>query len=352
MPPRIGLIASVLASAAALWTADLFLARTERAEVRAEARHAAEQGGQLLASGHPAEAVRKAQALDRGNTGYALQLAEALLAAGKLDEAGTTLAAVLEASPNDGRANLLEARLMVRRGEPNQAEAYYHRAIFGIWPGNSQVQRIRVRLELANLLASIKSNQELIAELIPLEDEARRDPAVLGQVAHLYAAAGAPDRAVAAYRALIRQDPGDARNYAGLGEAELALGNYREAQSAFQNAVRRGADAGPRLELAARLLNLDPTPRSLTTAAKFARATEILEMARDALARCPAAPGAPKLLAGADAALAAKIRGPVTNEMAEARLAAAQTLWESRGPGCPAGPGDEALSLIMKKLAE
>lgn len=355
MRPKFGLIAAVIALIAVFWTVDIFLARMETRELGSEARHDAEDGERLLAAGHADEAVdmlRKAHAIDRDNTSYSMELAQALIAAGKLDEAGTMLGDALEQSPNDGQSNLLEARLMVHRGKLEDAEAYYHRAIYGIWGQNAEMHRIRVRLELAQLLASVHSNQALLAELIPLEAEAQHDLEVQRQVAQLYIKAGSPARAVTAYRALIRDDPEDGANYSGLGEAELAAGNYRGAKVAFQDAIHRGAEAQARLDLASRLFDLDPTPRYLSAADRFARSTQILQMARDTLARCAINPPAQKQLDDANALLKGKIRGPVTNEMAEDRLAMAQDLWQYRSDSCPPSASDEELSLIMQKLSQ
>ena len=355
MRPKFGLIAVICVTVAIFWAADIFLARMENTELQSEARHDADDGARLLATGHAAAAVdafRKAHALKRGNDRYTLQLAEALVADGKLDEAQSTLTEVLETRPNDGRANLIEARVMERRGMQQEASAYYHRAIYGIWPEQADKQRIQVRLELANQLAERKSNQELLAELIPLESEAQHDLPVRRQVAHLYIVAGSPARAVTAYRALIRDDPQDGANYAGLGEAELALGSYRAAQSAFQNAIRHGAYAHDRLELATKMADLDPTVRSLSAMEKFTRSTSILQQARYALAQCSSTDQANKLVSDADTLLKAKIRGNVTNEMSEQRLAAAQDLWQLRVDTCPAAPPNEPLQLIMAKLAQ
>ncbi|HUA83440.1 MAG TPA: tetratricopeptide repeat protein [Bryobacteraceae bacterium] len=354
MRPKFGLITVILATIAFFWIVDIFLARVERREMQSEARHDAAQGEALLAAGHADGAVdqlRKAQAIDRDNSNYALEMAQALIADGKLDEAGSMLGDTLEQMPNNGEANLLEARLMVHRGNLQQAESYYHRAIYGIWGQNPELQRIRVRLELAELLASLHSNQELLAELIPLEAEAEHDLAVRQQVAGLYIEAGAANRAVTAYRALIRDDPEDGRNYAGLGEAQLALGNYRDAQTAFQNAIRHRDDVRPRLDLATRLAELDPTPRYLSAATKFARSNAILELARDTLARCATSDQAQKLIDSADQLLSPKVKGPITNEMAEDRLAMAQTIWEFRSDSCGKSP-DETLSLLMNKLSQ
>lgn len=359
MRPKFGLVVGLAATIAIFWTIDVFLARMEDREVQIEARHDAEDGSRLLAAGRAADAVdmlRKAHGLEREDSHYSLELAQALMAAGKLNEAEAMLADALEQSPNDGEANLIEARLMVRLGRLDQAQAYYHRAIYGIWPKDAQAQRIRVRLELADLLAADKSNQELVAELILLDAEAQQDLNVRRKVAHLYIEAGSPARAVAAYRALIRDDPDNdpngGENYAGLGEAQLALGNCREAQMAFQNAIRHGANVQDRLDLATRVAGLDPTPRNLSMAEKFSRSGEILELARDALSKCATGDQAKTLLDDADKSLTAKIRGTLTNEMSEDRLAMAQTIWEFTSSNCASAPKDEALALIMTKLAE
>lgn len=355
MRPKFGLIAVLLATIGFFWIVDVFLARMERVELQNEARNDAEQGANALAAGHAAEAVdllRKAHAIERDDSGYSLQLAQALIAAGKLDEAATLLSDSLEEAPNNGQANLLEARLMVRRGKLEEARSYYHRAIYGIWAENPEMHRIRVRLELAHLLASIRSTQELLAELIPLDAEAQHDLAVRREVAHLYIAAGSPIRAVAAYHSLIRDDPDDGENYAGLGEAELALGNYRASQTAFENAIRQGTDVQARLDLATRVADFDPTPRNLSASEKFTRSNQILALARDTLAHCTTSDAAQKLIDSADAQTAAKIRGAITNEMAEERLALAQTIWQFRSDACASAPQEESLALIMAKLAQ
>ena len=232
---------------------------------------------------------------------------------------------------------------MVRQGKLDQASAYYHRAIYGIWPENPVRHRVEVRLELANLLASQHSSQQLLAELLPLETEAQTDVAIRKQVARLYLVAKTPERAGAAYRALIRDDPDDPDNYAGLGEAELAVGNYRAAEVAFQTALRHGAQVQNRLDLATQLADLDPTPRRLSTAEKFTRSARILQLARDALASCASTDQARNLLSE-----------PVTNEMAEKFLALAQDIWRLRLDTCavPLSPSDEPLRLIMAKLSQ
>ena len=238
-----GLIAAIVAMGGALWLADVFLARTENAEVRAEARRDYDQGSRLLTDGNRGQAVdvlRKAYALQRTNRGYAVRLAEALIADDKFDEAGRILAELLARTPNDGESNLLEARLTLRTGTLPDAIAYYHRAIYGSWTGlnpqQAQTRKIQTRMELVELLAKRGMKQELLSELLALSPEAAGNLEVEKKVAGWYMAAGAPQRAADSYRELMREDPDDPSNAARFGDAELALGNYRSAENAFSKA--------------------------------------------------------------------------------------------------------------------
>jgi tetratricopeptide (TPR) repeat protein len=344
---KLALIAVVLATIGALSALDLFLAKTEDRETSAEARHDFESGLRLMKEHRAADAVeqfRRAHTLDRSDQRYSLELAAALLTAGKFDEAHTMLADILQISPNNGEANLLEARLLVPQNKIAEASSYYHRAIYGIWPANAPRHRVQVRLELADLLAAHGSSQELLAELLPLETEAGSDLAVRKQVAHLFLLAGSPIRAAAAYRALIHTDPGDLSNQAGLGEAELAQGHYRAAATAFQN-----AGAADRAQLATGITALDPTPRGLNTGEKLARSVLVLQLSRDALTRCSANDD---LIAEANAIDAKKIRTP-TNELAEERLTLAEQLWQQRLTRCGDSTSldEEPLRLLMAKLS-
>ncbi|MGH9559734.1 MAG: hypothetical protein ACRD30_10875, partial [Bryobacteraceae bacterium] len=210
-------------------------------------------------------------------------------------------------------------------------------------------------LELADFLAAHGSGQQLLAELLPLEAGSRNDPGILKQVARLYLAAGSPQRSMNIYAALIHDNPADPANYTGFGEAELALGDYRRAQTAFQNALRHGApekDLEPQIQLAQTLSELDPTPRPLSSVEKLSRADRILQLARDALALCPGAQGAAQKIADADKLLSAQIQAPA-NELAEQRLSMAQNLWRARTAACGSNTPAEMkpLSLILSKLA-
>jgi tetratricopeptide (TPR) repeat protein len=195
-------------------------------------------------------------------------------------------------------------------------------------------------MELAELLGQRGLKQELLSELLALGPQAVGNPEVEKKVAAWYLVAGAPQRAADAYQVLIKEDPDDQSNRARLGDAELALGNYRAAEGAF-------ADAGEvdRARHAGEMAELDPTVRMLSSAEKFRRSERILEMARDALVRCA---GDSKLIDQAADLLAKRVSGVVTNELSEDRLSLAEQLWKAR----PAGCDDEVLRQIIHKLAQ
>ena len=359
--PPLALVVALILIIGALWSLDLFLARTDRQSVQSQAGNLYKQGVRSLQQGKAADALdllRRANSLVRDNRDYQLNYVAALLASQKLDEADTNLRALLLADPDNGEANLLAARMMVRQGKIPEAESHYHRAIYGAWRGNVPAHRMQVRLELARLLSSRGQQEQLLAELLALEREAQGNAPVLRQIAHLLLSAGSPGRAATVYRELIQSDPDDSEAYMGLGEDELAQGNYRTALTAFLNANRRNP-GNPAIQHGMELCNImagiDPTPRRLSSADKYARATDILKMARDALDRCASdrVDELRRMVEECDKALAKKPPAHVTNELAEARLTYAEQLWTARIKTCGASTSEaeQPLRLIMAKLA-
>ena len=362
--PTFGLVAVIAIVIAGLWSVDLFLARTEHDAVQSEAGALYQQGETLLQQGRAGQAVdalRRANSMVRDNRAYQLAYVTALVTAGRLDDADANLKTLLQADPNNGRANLEAARLMVKERKIADAESHYHRAIYGAWPDNAPSHRMAARMELADLLASRGERQELLAELLAIQAEAHDAP-TLQKIAPLYLKAGSPQRSAEVYRELVRRNPGDALACTGLGSAELAEGDYHAALTAFQNAIEEGAEDPAiehDIELAKTITALDPTPRRLRSSEKYARSTQILKLARDALARCvnsghPAnANELQQMIADADKVLAAKPPAHVTNELAEARLTLAEQLWQGRMKACggSANGQEEALRLILAKLS-
>jgi tetratricopeptide (TPR) repeat protein len=341
---------------------DRFLARVESAEMTSSAQRSYSTGVRLLAEGNAAKAIdalRDAHAVERRNPEYQLQLITALTAAGKTVDAEPLLTDILQREPNDGRANLTAARLMIRKGDTAEAEAYYHRAIYGEWSGDAASHRVSARMELIDLLARKNQKQELLAELISLQAETPPNDGIQERLGKLFLLAGSPARAAGVYEALAGKDPTDIAAYEGLGEAELEQGHYAAAHEAFFRASSRDPDnesARAHLQTLNTVAELDPTVRQLTSAEKYRRSIRILDMARTALDRCPAGASADEtgaLLKTAETTIAAKMPAHVTNEIAEGVLSLAEQLWRAaHRAACAEKRGDlNALDLIMNKLA-
>jgi tetratricopeptide (TPR) repeat protein len=367
--PTLGLIAMVVVAIAGLTALDLFLEKTQQAELRSSAEHFYVDGSRLLKQGKAEQAVellRRAHALVRQNGTYELELINSLIAAGKIDETEPLMNDVLQREPNDGRANLIAARLSVKNGRTADAEAYYHRAIYGEWPhssgnaddsGQAARHRISARMELIDFLVEKGKKQELLAELLPLQEAAGNDPVIEKELGRLFLVASSPSRAADVYHALIQQDPNDAEAYAGLGEAELQQGRYREAKAAFITAaVHKLNDASlrERMELANTMTALDPTPRQLPSVEKYHRGLRILELSRTSLEKCVAASNkGDESLKAAQDTLSRNAPSHVTNELAEETLALAEKMWQARIKMCGASTSEEEepLRLIMERLA-
>jgi tetratricopeptide (TPR) repeat protein len=363
---KIALIAAIALVIAALASVDKFLADAQQRSGQRLAHRAYDEGLNLLHSGKANEAVeafRKAHALDRGNIDYEIDLITALTEADKLDRAEVLTNEVLERAPNDGRANLAAAHLMIKKGKMDDAESFYHRAVYGNWPSDAAAHSRAVRMELADFLAARGKQQELLAELLPVQEEAGKDPATAAHLAHLFLIAGSPSRAAEEYRVLIKHNPGDAAAYAGLGKTALQSGDYREAHDAFLAAsARTPNDPSIRrqLELVSTLTALDPTLRKLTSTEKYRRSRKILELAQSDLERCAAshpesdAGETQQLLTSAATSLSSKMPASINNEMAEGVLSLAEKCWQARVKLCgPAtSPDEEPLRLIVEKLGQ
>ncbi|MGA8027991.1 MAG: tetratricopeptide repeat protein [Bryobacteraceae bacterium] len=363
---RLALTLTIALVIAGLATFDKFLASAQEAAVEQLARRSYLDGLVERRAGKTNEAVeafRKAHALERGNTEYELELTDALIAAGKRDQADLLMRELLDEEPNDGRANLLAAHLMIAEERIAEAESYYHRAIYGEWPSDAIAHQIAVRMELADFLAGKGKQQELLAELLPLQEQTRNTPALERPIAQLFLAAGSPSRAVDEYWALIKQNPKDAAAHVGLGEAELQRGEYRAAHEAFADAATQKPDDDSirhKLQLSSTLMALDPTPRKLTSMEKYQRSLRILDRTRSDLEECIASHPAldseatEELLISANNVLTGTIPASVTNETAENVLGLAEKAWQTRLKACGASisPNEEPLRLIFQRLAQ
>jgi tetratricopeptide (TPR) repeat protein len=369
----LGTFALILAGMAGLFAVDTLLAGVDARERRSEAAGLYREGAELAAAGQHARAVDRLQgavAAERGNPVYQRALASALLEAGRVTEAGRVLDDRLQHEPTDAAAALLTAHALERQGRLQDAVSYYHRAIYGHWDADSAAHRIRARFELVDLLAQLGAQQELLAELLPLQSAAPADVATRRRIARLFLEAGSPPRAIEIYRDLLRRDPRDAATWAGLGEAEFARGAYRSARAVFAAAARLApADSAFRERLATtgRILALDPTQRGLAREEQRRRARALLGLTRAAADSCFAADPSRvgpqdssravladsiRMAVGADSTtVAADSTAP---DQVERDLALAERLWDLRRRACAGalGPGEQVLGLVLDKVAQ
>lgn len=354
--------ALILLAMGGLFAVDLFLAGLERRELRAEARRLYEEGMGLSRQGQPLRAIDRFQsavATERTNPVYQRAFAAAMLDAGKAAEARAIAAGRLQDQPTDAAASLLVARALVQERNPAEAVSYYHRAIYGRWDNDTAANRLRSRFELVDVLARMGAKRELLAELLQLENQAPTDRATRRRIAYLFLEGGAPTRAVEIFRALLKQKP-DSGSYAGLGEAELARGNYRSARANFTAA----ADLAPgdstiarRLALIQRIIGLDPTQRGIGSEEEYRRSVELLRLTLQASDSCLAGPAAAHqgLVDSARAALVARPRRSTNrHEAVGANLDLAERLWELRRAECPGDPSvaEEPVALVLERLTQ
>src|SRR5512135_3751860 len=184
-PSLLGTVALVLLAIAILFAFDTFLAAKDEAANRSQAEALYREGQRLVRDGRNAEGVDRFQtavSLVRTEPAYQLALGQAELAAGRLSEAQATLTTLLEQDALSGSANLAMARVLAKQGRVPDAIAHYHRAIYGRWAEDTTGNQTRVRLELIEFMVARNQTRDLLAELLPIEDLARDDPAALSRL--------------------------------------------------------------------------------------------------------------------------------------------------------------------------
>ena len=234
----------------------------------------------LMNRGDNVKAIDKlndAIGVERNNREFWVTLAEAQYAAGKYTDADNTPVANPEYRFNRrlGKSHP-GPRAAQGRARVSHAVSYFHRAIYGHWQPDAEGNRRRARLELIDLLDQQNSKEELLAELLPMEDQTPNDLNMRAHLGELFLRAGSPARAAQVYRGILNESPNNAAAYAGIGQAEFADGNYRAAQRDLQAALRIAPnDTANRhwLDLCDKLLQLDPTLRGLSVRERLHRST-------------------------------------------------------------------------------
>ena len=352
-PAFVGTIALVVLSIVGFLFFDISLAAIDSRESAGHAASAYEEGSALLRAGRPTAAVeqfRTAVTIDRSNINYGLALGEALMDAGHLSDAESTLKVLLTRTENDGAVNLTMAHLMAREGRVNEAKAYFHRAIFGRWGADSTARRREARFELIGVLADRGAPAELLAELLPFEDAAVDSTSLRLRLGKLFLRAESPARAANMFRGVLRHEPENADALAGMGESALALGNFRTARADFSAAARLRPDDAAlrgRLAFADTVFALDPSA-TLSTTERRDRARRLVLRTLAAVAGCEEA-NTP----AADSARALTARQTPARQqdaMNAALINAAVELWAARSARCDASVHDAVLRILHAHL--
>ncbi|MGB7135656.1 MAG: hypothetical protein WBD46_10245 [Acidobacteriaceae bacterium] len=268
------------------------------------------RGEMALRAGHPEQAIdalRSALAYVPSRD-TEIELATALAAAGKTQEATIYFTTLWESAPGDGTINLQLARLYARQGKEALALRHYQLALDGTWQENGFDRRRDVRLEMAQYLLTRHENASARTQLLIAASNAPNDPAIKLQIAGLLEQANDPgdaltiDRTVAdARNAPIAALEGAGRNAFSLGMYRIASEYLGRALSGPQAAVlpdkekmanRDMLDTSLHVLLLYPSLNLSPRNRA-------ERILSIRKIARQRLTDCTGtATSAPPALAG------------------------------------------------------
>jgi tetratricopeptide (TPR) repeat protein len=292
-------LAGLAAAFLALFAVTTVLTRAYHAREEELAVSWADSGERALAARRPDEAAadfRNALAWSRNNPAYQLRLAQALLAAGRGDEAEAYLLTLRQREPGHGLVNLELARLAARAGRVGEAHNYYHDAIYGVWEVDAPVWRRGARLELVEFLLDRGETAEAGAELRPLADDLPEEAAAHVEVGRLFLRAGDAQRALERFREALRLEPRQAEALRGAAEAAFALGRYPAVVEYGERALRpagQPADLAALVETARQVLALDPARARLSGAERARRVLRVFDVAAAEAERCAAKGAAP-----------------------------------------------------------
>jgi tetratricopeptide (TPR) repeat protein len=240
---------------------------------------------------------RAALLYSRDNYDYQLNLAEALIGLKRTGEAYSYLVNLWDRQPEDGVVNLELARIAAQRGQTEQAQRYYHNAIYATWPSDQEVKRRDTRLELIEFLLGINARAQAQAELIALEENLGDDPSQQKHVGDLFLRAQDYEHALASYRLSLKSDRHNGAAMAGAGMAAFQLGRYPLAEHYLQAAVAGNpsdTQSADRLKTTELVLRMDPFRRQISVDERDRIVVEAFATAGKRLSSCatPKAPAA------------------------------------------------------------
>ncbi len=168
------------------------------------------------------------------------QLAEALSAEGRDQEAQSYLLGLLAQAPSDASVNLALARIAARTGSAADALRYYHGAIYGIWPSDPETNRLKARFALCGFLIEEMDTASADSELIALQSEIpRRNSAPLHEeVGEFFLTIGDANRALVEFRRALATAHPTSGALKGAGLAAYQMEDYPAAERYLERAAR------------------------------------------------------------------------------------------------------------------
>ncbi len=289
-----------------------FAAHQRMLEARWRAR-----GESALATGQPAVALddlHSALAYAPDDRGIEVELATALAATGRLQEAQVYFTTLLESEPGNGMINLQMARLAIRQGNTQAAVDHYQAAIDGTWNGDAFARRREIRLELARFLIAQKRFPEARNLLLITSGNGPDNFALQLELGALLEQANDAPDAIDVYRKASQHRPTRLEALEGEAHAAASEGRYAQAKTLLSEAIVEPAFARQpdevrnathaELETAEGVLALYPA-LTMPAAERGRRIAQDAELAQARLLGCPAvkaAEAAPDAASGAGAA--------------------------------------------------
>ncbi len=299
---------------------------------------------------------------------YQLDLAEALIGLKRTAEASTYLLTLWDRQPDDGLVNLELARIAAQKGQTEQAQRYYHNAIYATWPGDQpddqEGKRREARLELIEFLLRSNARAPAESELIALAENIGNDATQQQQVGDLFVRTLDYERAFAFYRLSLKSDRHNPAALAGAGFAAFELGRYPEARKYLQSAVAAKSDdaeSAALLKTTDLVLAMDPFRRQISMAERNRIVVEAFEVAGERLKACSAlqSSGATKTGQPSIAESWAKMKPRVTElglrrnpDLVESAMDVVFEIEREASASCGAPAGKDQALLLIAKLHE
>ncbi len=182
-------------------------------------------------------ALRTALAYAPDNENLQIELAEALAAGGRTQEAVAYFNTLLESQPGNGMINLQLARLAVKQGDEGAALDHYEVALDGTWEGDGYVRRREVRLELAQYLIDRKRYFSARNQLLIAAGNAPDDVNIELKVAEMLESAKDSANALHLYQKALQHRPARLAALEGASRAAYALNRYLQAKEYLEHTL-------------------------------------------------------------------------------------------------------------------